>query len=51
LFDAAPPTSRQSVAKHFSELQGADHNDILFVARDEYTKNVGDFLAAVKARP
>jgi uncharacterized protein len=51
LFDAAPPTSRQSVAKHFSELQGADHNDILFVARDAYTKSVGEFLGGVKAHP
>ena len=49
LFDAAPPTSSQSVAKHFSELRGADHNDILFVARDEYTKRVGAFLGGVKA--
>jgi uncharacterized protein len=51
LFEAAPPTSRQSVAKTFSELRGAGHNDILLVARDEYRKSLADFLVGIKARP
>lgn len=44
LFDAAPPTSSQSVAKSFAELRGAGHNDILYVARDEYRSAVRSFL-------
>jgi pimeloyl-ACP methyl ester carboxylesterase len=51
LFEAAPPTSGQSVAKTFAELRGAGHNDILYVARDEYRKSVRDFLDRVASVP
>ncbi|HUE16185.1 MAG TPA: alpha/beta hydrolase [Planctomycetaceae bacterium] len=51
LFEAAPATSGQSVAKKFAELRGAGHNDILYVARDEYLKSVRDFLDRVASVP
>jgi fermentation-respiration switch protein FrsA (DUF1100 family) len=51
LFEAAPETSRQSVAKTFAPLRGAGHNDILYVARDEYRKAVQDFFERVKPKP
>jgi fermentation-respiration switch protein FrsA (DUF1100 family) len=44
LFEAAPPTSSQSVAKTFAELRGAGHNDILYVAREEYRTTMRNFL-------
>jgi fermentation-respiration switch protein FrsA (DUF1100 family) len=51
LFEAAPMTSSNSVAKTFAELRGAGHNDILYVARDEYRKSVRDFLRRLKPHP
>jgi fermentation-respiration switch protein FrsA (DUF1100 family) len=44
LFEAAPHTSSQSVAKRFAELRGAGHNDILYVAREEYRATLRHFL-------
>lgn len=51
LFEAAPDQSRQSIAKTFVPLRDAGHNDILYVARDEYRKAVRDFFERVKAAP
>lgn len=51
LFESAPETSGQSVAKTFTELRGAGHNDILYLARDEYQKSVRDFLDRVESLP
>jgi fermentation-respiration switch protein FrsA (DUF1100 family) len=51
LFDAAPEKSQQSIAKTFATLRGAGHNDILFVARDEYRQAVREFLERVNPRP
>jgi fermentation-respiration switch protein FrsA (DUF1100 family) len=49
LFEAAPQTSSQSVAKTFVELRGAGHNDILYVARDEYRATMRSFLDQVES--
>jgi uncharacterized protein len=51
LFDAAPEKSRQAIAKTFAPLRGAGHNDILYVARDEYRKAVQDFFERVRPKP
>jgi uncharacterized protein len=51
LFEAAPEKSEQAVAKTFAPLRGAGHNDILYVARDEYRKAVRDFFECVNPRP
>jgi fermentation-respiration switch protein FrsA (DUF1100 family) len=51
LFAAAPEMSRQSIAKTFAPLRGAGHNDILYVARDEYRKAVQDFFERVQPKP
>ena len=51
LFEAAPEQSQQSIAKTFVPLRGAGHNDILYVARDEYRQAVRDFLERVHPRP
>jgi|HubBroStandDraft_6_1064221.scaffolds.fasta_scaffold08019_5 fermentation-respiration switch protein FrsA (DUF1100 family) len=51
LFEAAPKTSSNAIAKTFAELHGAGHNDILYVARDEYRKSVRDFLERLKPQP
>jgi fermentation-respiration switch protein FrsA (DUF1100 family) len=51
LFEAAPETSTESVAKTFAELPGAGHNDILYVARDAYRKSLRDFLDHIRTQP
>ncbi len=51
LFEAAPEKSQQSIAKTFAPLRGAGHNDILYVARDEYRNAVQDFFERVKPKP
>lgn len=51
LFEAAPERSSQSIAKTLCFLRGAGHNDILYVARDEYRKSVLDFLKRVNGQP
>ncbi len=48
LFEAAPETSPQRIPKTFAVLRGAGHNDILYVARDEYVGTVRDFLNAIE---
>jgi fermentation-respiration switch protein FrsA (DUF1100 family) len=49
LFDAAPPLSREGIPKTFVELRGAGHNDILFLARDQYRAAVETFLERIFA--
>jgi len=49
LFDAAPQTSSQSVAKTFAALRGAGHNDILYFARDEYRTTLRNFLDQIES--
>jgi fermentation-respiration switch protein FrsA (DUF1100 family) len=44
LFEAAPQASGQAVPKTFAQLRGAGHNDILYVARDEYRTAMRNFL-------
>jgi fermentation-respiration switch protein FrsA (DUF1100 family) len=44
LFDAAPPQSARGIPKTFVQIQGAGHNDILFVAREEFRAAVNNFL-------
>jgi fermentation-respiration switch protein FrsA (DUF1100 family) len=50
LFEAAPEKSRQSIAKTFAPLQGAGHNDILYLARGEYRQAVQDFFERVQPK-
>jgi fermentation-respiration switch protein FrsA (DUF1100 family) len=44
LFEAAPGASQSGIAKQFVELEGADHNDILYVAADQYRAAIRSFL-------
>ena len=48
LFEAAPAESSSGIAKRFVELEGADHNDLLLVAQEEFTEAVGEFLKALR---
>ncbi len=51
LFDAAAATSASGVAKRFTELRGAGHNDVLYAARDEYRNSVQSFLRGLAPAP
>jgi len=44
LFEAAPQMSHNGLAKQFVEFPGADHNDVLWIARNAYREAVGTFL-------
>lgn len=48
LFDAAPAESANGIAKRFVELPGADHNDVLRVARQPMSAAIAQFLATVR---
>jgi pimeloyl-ACP methyl ester carboxylesterase len=48
LFEAAPAQSSNGIPKQFVELDGADHNDVLLVAQQEFTGAVSEFFKAVR---
>ena len=48
LFEAAPAKSSSGIPKRFIELAGADHNDVLFVARDKFADAIGRFFQAIR---
>ncbi len=48
LFAAAPEMSASGVAKRWVEFPQADHNDVLWVAGEEFSSALSDFFAALR---